>query len=144
MRSNPNYPSVTLEEAEILIRQLTEELGQGEVIGIRGDNFAPVSKFKRSRYHGDDPTEPRQLPGVSIVEIGWDTSGGPEIDEKALTSALSVSKASRCYDRMRPIDYGNRLFIVKGKRNNDVIPSDFGEAIVNSHVIVAEVIVPST
>jgi len=143
MKSRPSYPVISLNEAETLIRTLTDELKEHEVIGIRGDNFAPIAKFRRSRYHGDDPTEPKQLPGVSIVEIGWDTASGPELDEKALRNALSIDKSSRNYDRMRPIDYGSRLFVILGKRNYSVEPTDFGEAIVSEHTIVAEIAIPN-
>jgi len=89
---------------------------------FRGDNFEPVRKFRKSKYHGDNMPE-YQLPGVSAVNIAA---------YRAEYIVKAIEEAKR---------YGKNVYLLKGEtRNADDITGDPHEVIMMSHEIVCIVI----
>jgi hypothetical protein len=85
---------------------------------FRGDDFVPVKRFRKSKYHGDDRSE-YQLNGVSAIHI-------PALNDEYIKDAIRQARK-----------YGKNIFLLRGESQNaDDTYNDPGEICMVSHEIV--------
>jgi len=85
---------------------------------FRGDDFIPVKRFRKSRYHGDERPK-YQLPGVSAIFI-------PALEEQYIMDAIKRARL-----------YGKNVFLLRGQlQNADDVYNDPGEILMVRHEIV--------
>ena len=88
---------------------------------IRGDDYTPVKKFRKSKYHGDDCAE-HTLSGTSAIVITY-----PSADY--IQQAIDIAEK-----------YGKKVFLLEGEiYNAGDIDCDPCEILVGGHKIVAEI-----
>lgn len=136
------YPLLDPGIAETMMAAEAERLASAEAIGVRGDDFGPVERFRNSRYHQrldeDIPGGSRVRPGVSAIDVS-DGAGG--LNREAMDTAFDFEQNwNHVGPVQKPVNYGDRVFVLKGKRSG--IPDDPGEVLLGNHRIMAEVKVP--
>ena len=106
-----------LEQLKKFIDDNSDLLWDAGCVGIRGDDFIPKSKFRKSRYHGDEKKY-YQLDGVSCISV-----------------------SNNCYweEILRAIElangYGDNIFLIIGRDYE--YGDDHAEVVIKDHKILA-------
>jgi hypothetical protein len=128
-----SYPSIPERDLSAAISTELASLKPGEELALRGDDVAPMLRFRRSRYRPDDGGRQSLEPGTSTIAI---TKNGQLLNDWSIDPNKGWNQAFY----RNPRNYGERIFLIRGKPVGAGRDKHAGEILMGGdHKIVAEI-----